>query len=719
MFRDVSPLIKPRKVAVIGASAKKVSQGNVVIANLKDWNWQGEILPVHPTAPEIDGLPTVKSISELPRDTDTVIVAIPASGVLAALQEMEAHGIASANVFANGFTAVEEKAIRAFGETSRLHLHGPNCMGLIDFCGRAPLYPSRPSLRIKPGRVSLIAQSGSAAISVMNTITVGLSKVVTVGSEFQLSAADYVAWCADDAETDVVGVVMESVKDPVAFAFAAQKMRDAGKPLVALKVGASEIGSAATRAHTGALISPRDAYDRYFADCGIALVHDYDELVAALECFNLARPVINRGGAAIAGISGGQTALACDVAEEVGLEVSRFSPATQRAVSQFLPGTSGGNPIDIGAVVSKEERKSEDALRAAVEDDNVSVMALLQDCQSSLNPATLENYMLHIPGYAAIGASVKKPVVVISPTSEEIAPRIRAEFDRAGVPIVRGLRAGLAAVRCLANSLDGAPGRWARARVDQTPGTDDLAALRREVESHTGALPADLAFRLLKAYGIPTVPACVAKDEADALAKSALIGFPMVVKVASGDIAHRSDVGGVMLDVRDEGALKQAIAAIRRNVAAKAPNAVIDGFEMQAQLSGEEAVAGFAAAAPFGSMMVTGTGGVRVEIEADRAVGLAPLSLSDAERMIGSTRLGKMLAGYRNLLPKTDLSGYADLLVRLSRLAADLGDLIGGCDLNPVLITPGKGSVCVVDALFIVSDTAGQDAAESPERVLS
>lgn len=717
MFRDVTPLIKPRKVAVIGASAKKISQGNVVIANLKNWKWQGEILPVHPTAPEIEGFATVKSISDLPRDTDTVIVAIPAAGVLAALQEMEAHGIASANVFANGFSAADEQAIRAFGETSRLHVHGPNCMGLIDFRDRAPLYPSRPSPRITAGRVSLIAQSGSAAISVMNTITVGLSKVVTVGSEFQLSAADYVAWCATDPETDVVGVVMESVKDPIAFAQAAQKMRDAGKPLVVLKVGASEIGSAATRAHTGALISPRDAYDRYFADCGISLVHDYDELVAALECFNLARPILNRGGAAVAGISGGQTALACDVAESVGLTVAKFTSATQGLVGKYLPGTSGANPIDIGAVVSREERKSEEALRAAIDDDNVNVMALLQDCQDSLNPATLENYMLHIPGYAAIGASTEKPVVVISPTSGEISPRIRAEFDQAGIPILRGLRAGLAAVRCLSNSLDGAPGAWAEARSDKAPGADDLAALRQEIAGHSGALPAELAFRLLRAYGIPTVPACVVQDETEAAKRAAEIGFPMVVKVASGDIAHRSDIGGVVLGVRDEAALRQAISAIRQNVAAKAPKANIQGFELQAQVSGEEAVAGFVAAAPFGSMVVTGTGGVRVEIEGDRSVGLAPLSASDAERMITSTRIGKMLGGYRNILPTTELSGYADVLVRLSRLAVDLGDLIGGCDLNPVLVTPGSGRVCVVDALFIASDAASEKAEANAEPV--
>lgn len=714
MFRDVTPLIKPRKVAVLGASARKVSQGNVVIANLRDWNWPGEILPVHPTAPEIQGLATVASIAELPDDIDTVVVAIPAGGVLTALQEMEAHGVASAIVFANGFTEADERAIRALGATSRLHIHGPNCMGLIDFPGRAPLYPSRPSLRLTTGRVSLIAQSGSAAISVMNTITVGISKVVTVGSEFQLSAADYVAWCADDPETGVVGVVMESILDPVAFALAAQKMRDAGKPLVALKVGASEIGSAATRAHTGALISPRDAYDRYFADCGIALVHDYDELVAALECFNLARPVPGRGAVAVAGISGGQTALACDIADDIGLRIANFSEPTQAQVRAFLPGTAGVNPIDIGAVISREERQSDEALRAALADDGVSVLAILQDSQDSLNPATLDNYMLHIPTYAAIGAEAQKPVVMISPTSAEISPRIRAEFDRAGIPILRGLRAGLAAVRCLSNSMDGAPGAWARTRIDHRPGTADLAAFRQEIAACSGALSAELGFRLLRAYGIPTVPACIARDEADALAQAGSIGFPLVVKVASGDIAHRSDIGGVVLDVRDEAGLRGAIASIRRNVATSAPDARIDGFELQAQVSGEEAVAGFVAALPFGAMVVTGTGGVRVEIEADRAVGLAPLTAADAQRMIGATRLGRVLSGYRNLLPVTDTAAYADLLVRLSRLAADLGDLIGGCDLNPVLVTPGSGTVCVVDALMILSDTTAADPRQRP-----
>ncbi|WP_322864779.1 acetate--CoA ligase family protein (plasmid) [Aquicoccus sp. G2-2] len=705
MLRDVTPLIEPRKIAVIGASSTKTSQGNAVIANLRDWAWPGDIIPVHPVAPEIDGLRTVAAVAELPGDVDTAIVAIPASGVLKALEEMEALGLPSANVFTNGFSDEDEQAFKVFAATSRMHISGPNCMGIINFPGRVPLYPSRPSLRLKTGRVSLIAQSGSAAISVLNTITVGVSKVITVGSEFQLSAADYVAWCAGDPETDVVGVVMESIKDPVAFAAAAQKMRDVGKPLVVLKVGASEIGAAATRAHTGALISPRDAYDRYFADCGIALVHDYDELVATLECFNFTRPVLNHGGAAIAGISGGQTALACDLAENIGLAVSSFADSTEAEVRRCLPGTNGANPIDIGAVVSREARNSGGALNAVLADDNVNVLAILQDSQDSLNPATLENYMSHIPDFAALGREAKKPVVAISPASGEIAPRIRAEFEAAHIPILRGLRPGLVAVRCLSNSLDGRPGLWARERTKHAPGAEGLADLRREISTHNGVLPSELSFRLLSAYGIPTVASAKVPDEAGAMAQAPSVGFPMVVKVSSKDIPHRSDIGCVVLDVSDEAGLKGAIATIQRNVAAKAPDARIDGLEMQAQVSGEEAMAGFAAAAPFGSMIVTGTGGVRVEIEADRAVGLAPLSAESAEQMIASTRMGKVLSGYRNLLPVTDTSAYADLLVRLSQLATDLGDLIGGCDLNPVLVTSGTGDVCVVDALMILSDT--------------
>lgn len=707
MVRDVCSLVRPKTVAVIGASAKRASQGNVVIDNLRKWKFTGRVIPVHPTADVIDGLPALRGISDLPPDVDTAVVAIPAAGVLESLVALERANVRSAIVFANGFSAEDEDRIRAFGATSQIAIHGPNCMGLINFPDSIPLYPARPSLRTRSGRCSLIAQSGSAAISVMNSISIGLSKIVTVGSEFQLAAADYLAWLATDEATNTVGIVAESIKDPVDFAEAVERIRSAGKGLVVLKVGHSELGAAAVKAHTGALITRSDAYDRYFAECGVAVVDDYDELVASMECLSQAGPSGGKGSVAIVGISGGQTALACDVAEEVGVKLARFETKTSEAVRSFLPGNNGDNPIDLGATVQPERRKVPEALRAVLADSSVDALAILQDAQASLNPYGLESYREVIGIYGQVGKQAAKPVVVVSPTSESLHERIVTVLSEGHVPLLRGLHAGFIAIRNLGIGQVGKAGRWARMHSQDRSFYNDAAGdLRRCLSGVSGTVPQELCARILKAYGLPFVRSVLVKDAGEALGRAQEIGFPMVVKIVSPDISHRSDVGGVMLGIDSRAQLGNAIAQIAANVSAAAPKARIDGFELQEQCRADaEAMIGFAATPPFGSLVVVGTGGTLVELQADRAVGLAPMEMDDAVGMIEATRLGKLLAGYRNLMPETDTSKLADLVVRTSQLAADLGDLVMACDLNPVLVRKGSGEVRLVDALMLSGAT--------------
>jgi len=707
LIRDVSFLVRPKTVAVVGASAKRMSQGNVVIENLQKWKFPGTVLPVHPSADMIEGLPALRAIGDLPPEVDTAVVAIPAANVLESLIALEQANVRSAIVFANGFSAEEEARIRAFGATSKIAIHGPNCMGLVNFPDSVPLYPARPSLRIRSGRCSLIAQSGSAAISVMNSISVGLSKVVTVGSEFQLAASDYLAWLASDEATDTVGIVAESIKDPVDFAEAVERIRRAGKGLVVLKVGISELGSAAAKAHTGALITSRDAYDRFFAECGVAVVHDYDELIASMECFSQARPSGGKGGVAIVGISGGQTALACDIANEAGVKLARFEAQTSEAVRSFLPGNSGENPIDIGATVQRELRKIPEALRAVLADSCVGTLALLQDAQISLNPYGLESYKEVIGIYGEVGKQAAKPVVVVSPTSESLHESIVTVLSEAGVPLLRGLHAGLIGIGNLGIGQIGNAGRWARAHSRNRPFHNSAAHdLRQELSRVSGTVPPELCVRVLRAYGLPFVRTVVAKDAGEAMGRAHEVGFPMAVKIASPDILHRSDVGGVMLGINSRPELENALARIAANVAAAAPQARIDGFELQEQFQADaEAMIGFAATPPFGSLVVVGTGGTLVELQADRAVRLAPIEIDDAAGMIEATRLGKLLGGYRNLMPETDTSKLADLVVRTSTLASDLGDLVIVCDLNPVLVRKESGAVCLVDALMLSGAT--------------
>lgn len=704
---DVTSMVRPRAVAIVGASAKRITQGNVVISNLREWGYKGGVHPLHPQAGEIDGHTAYNTASALPAETDTAIVAVPAAQVKSVLDDLENSAVRSAIVFTNGFSADEERLIREMGDNSRLIVHGPNCMGLVNFTDSIPLYPSRPSKRLRPGKVAIVAQSGSAAISVMNTTVIGFSKVVTVGSEFHVSAADYIRWLADDDATTVIGVVAESIKDPVALAAAAEAVHAAGKSLVVLKVGRTATGLAATQAHTGALVSDSDAYDDFFASTNIATVGDYDELVASLECSAVARRMVGGIDIGIIGISGGQTALACDIAESNGIGVAAFSDATRTRLLKALPGASGNNPIDFGATINFEDRNSPEAIAAVFDDESVGAVAALQDTQESLNPATLENYMGILTVYANAGKDAKKPMVVISPTSENVDPGVRDFLATHNVPLVRGLRPGLRAIDNLRLGQKGIAGAWAAARDRKSnyfhPNAEDI---RAEVAKTSGTLTPELSFRILAEYGLPLVKSAVVRNAEEAAAKALDIGFPMVVKVASRDIQHRSDVGGVELGINDENALRAAIARIAENVGKAKPNAVIDGYELQEQVvDGVEAMVGFTSAPPFGPLVVVGSGGTLVEVMADRAVKLAPFDHEAARVMVEGTKLAKILGGYRNLMPPTDLTHLVDVTVKLSQMASDLDGVLSECDINPVVIRKGSGDVRIVDALFISTGT--------------
>jgi acetyltransferase len=702
--RDVTSMLRPRAIGVLGASASRRTQGNGVIQNLQKAGYSGRIFPIHPTAETIDGLSVVPSIELLPRETELVVVAVPAPGVMDTLTNLDRAGIGSAMVFTNGFAPEAESAFRRFAETSRLAVHGPNCMGVINISDQIILYPSTISDRVRRGKVALIAQSGSAAISLINSSSVGFSKIVTVGSEFQVAAPDYMRWFAEDDETRVIGVVLESIREPRAFAEAVGEIHDAGKSVIVLKVGRSELGAKAVKAHTGALISPIDAYDCFFEDIGVPSVEDYDQLAASLECFAVCRASAKGLRLGLVGISGGETALACDIAAEVGVPIASFSEATTARIRAAQPGATGQNPLDLGATVHHTVEQDREAVDAILDDPGVDILAAIQDAQGTLTPTMLGNYTPRIRAYGEHGRASTKPVLLLSPSSENTHPQITADLEPCGVPVLRGLRNGLVAMRSL-----GKHGRWMAARgakeqspAGAVPAADRLSRLREEVAACSGPLPWPLAAKLLAAYGIPLVRSGFAKTVEEASQRAKEIGYPIVLKISSPDIPHRSEAGGVALGIADDDGLRAAIGRMLASVKVYRPEAGVDGLELQEQLSDwVEAMAGFSQAHPFAPLTIVGMGGTLVELQADRAVSLSPFSSAKAEAMIEATRLGKLLGGYRNLVPKTGIAELAALVSNLSRLAADFSGQISECDINPVLVHPGSGEVRVVDALLI------------------
>lgn len=699
-MRDVEPLLRPRTVAVIGASGSRQTQGNGVIRNLKLVGYDGRIIPVHPTALEIDGFSAVSAVGELPPGTDVAVVAIPAQSVAGVLAELDQAKVRSAVVFSNGFPAAEEQAFKALAANSAMAIHGPNCMGLINLTNPLRLYPSTVTDKVHRGSVALIAQSGSAAISLVNSTAVGLSKVVTMGNEWQVTAPDYMRWFATDDATSVVGVVLESIKNPSDFAAACRAVRGAGKRLVVLKVGRSTVGVAAVRAHTGAMISRDDAYECFFESCGIPVARDYDELIASVECFAACGKRPRGGRTGIIGISGGETALACDVATDQGLTLATWSEATEAKVRAALPGAAGVNPLDLGSTPNHDLEQDEQAIGAILNDPAVDQLVIVQDCQATLTNTMRGNYTPRILAYGRYAAGTDKPLVMISPTGENTHDEIVQAMAAQGVPVLRGMRPGMVALRNFGILADPPARQW-HAPAPQ-PG-----AFAAEIAGHAGPLPSELCQRILQAYGIPVVRSALVASVAEALDAASRIGFPVVAKIASPGVPHRSDVGGVEIGIADADALRVSLDRMRSRVLQAVPNARIDGFELQEEMTDcLEAAIGFIAAPPFGALCMIGSGGVLVELEADRAVALSPISPRQATALIGRTRLGRRLSGYRRLLPPTGTAPLGEILGNVARMAGDLCGVIEACDLNPVLIRKGSGEARVADVLMVSSATA-------------
>ena len=695
-------LVRPRAIAVIGASPGRQTLGNVALENLARFGYAGRVVPVHASREPIAGFPSVGSIEDLPDGIDVVLTSIPAGGVADAVRRLDARGVPAAIVNTAGFTPGQEEELRALVARVRTLVHGPNCMGLINLTDATPIYTGGITPRLKAGRTAIVAQSGSAAISLINSAEIGFSKVVTIGSEFRVTGADYLGWLATDEATDAIGLVLEAIPDPDGFADALDKAQAAGKRVALLKVGRSARGARATMAHTGALVGSDDAFGAFAARHGLPLLGDYEELGAwfALTARDARRPA--PGAVALMGISGGETALACDVCEAVGLRLAVFADDTAEAVRRALPGVSGENPLDIGQSVGRAPGGPLDAMRAIMDAPETALGVVVQDVQVDLPESSHRNYTVHLTAVAELARATAKPVVLVQPTSERMSGRLLGVIADTDVPARRGLRAGLVAVKTVRD--------WHARRPDprrlrgHRPSPERLALREAVAAAPPGPLSADLTARLLAAYAIPVVRSALARTATEAAALARGIGYPLVAKVASPDIPHRSEIGAVALGLTDEAALAAALARIERNVRRHAPGAVIEGFELQEELVDRvQAMVGYQATPPYGALTIVGTGGVLVELEGDRTVGLSPVTPEEADAMLRATRLGRRLDGYRNLMPVTDRAPLAELASRLSELAADFHDLVPECDLNPVLIASGSGEVRVVDALFVAA----------------
>jgi acetyltransferase len=654
---------------------------------------------VHPAAEQIDGFAVYKRIRDVPGPVHVAYVSLPAASILGVLGELETAGCRSAVVPTGGFSEAEFQRLRDFTAQAAMAVHGPNCMGVINYSDRLPLWSSGGVFTERDvGNIALITQSAAAAFLADATEGANFSKIISTGNEVGLRTSDYARWLAGDPHTRVVGAVLDSIVDADDFVDAVAVLRKAGKPIVVLKAGGSRAGALATKAHTGALIGGQEAYRAFFRSLDVPLVHDYDEMAVALSC--LANPWIPRPAGARLGIvtdSGGEAALMADLAELEAVELAEFSPATTAALRSINNGIEVNNPLDAGSAIEATGESYLESYQQVIADPDVDSLLVVVEAQASAPTGQLSDSHPIVSGIRMTAERLPgKPVLAVSSSSINTSPDFRQMLGPR-VPLLRGMRNGLVAARALAGNRRPVPER--RDRPSPPPGS--LDQLRAAVAEHSGPLDARLTRRLLMAYDLPLVGSVLVVDanEAETWAEGR---YPVVVKAASTAIPHRSDIGAVITNVRGPGELRAACQLIADRVRKARPGVRLDFFEVQQQVDGEhESMLGFLADPVFGALVSVGTGGTLVELRNDVAFGLAPIDLDEARWLISRTELGRLLSGYRNLLPVTDLLPLADMCVRVSWLARDFLGLLAECDLNPTFVEPVTGRVCIGDALLV------------------
>ena len=700
-------LFSPRSVAVVGASPRKTSPGRAVLANLHSAGFAGAIHLVNPHYDEIERVRAVKSYADLPDVPDVVAVAVPAAAVPAAVAAAAQKGTAVAIIVTAGLGHGPgsladqcEKNARAAG----MRLVGPNCLGVL--VPGAKLNASFAASAPPAGDLALISQSGAVAAGLAEWASVrgiGFSAVVSIGDSIDVDFADLLDFFAMDRGTRAILLYIESVRDARKFMSAARAAARA-KPVLVIKSGRHAQGARAALTHTGALAGSDAVYDAAFRRAGLLRVLDLDELFAAAE--TLCRLTALSGKRlAILTNGGGVGVLAVDRLADLGGELAGISPETTKKLDAALPPIwSRANPVDIAGdaddaryALALEHLLDDDANDAVLVMNVPTALASAIDAAKSVIAVTEQHHKKHFP---------PKPVFAMWVGESSAAAKA---FEAAGIPSYATESAAISGFahivryRELRDLLMATPPNLPR---DFAP---DIAGVRPVIdgalrEQRTWLDPIETT-RVFSAYGISITPATLAgnAEEAVAAARPHLAkGTPVVLKIQSPDIVHKSEVGGVRLNLANEDAVRAAAVEILRSARAAKPEARITGitvFPMIVRPKARELIVGVADDPTFGPVIVFGQGGTAVEVISDKALALPPLDLELARRLIGRTRVSRILKAYRNV-PAADERAVELLLVKLAQLVADFPE-IREIDLNPVLAD--ETGVIAVDARVSVA----------------
>jgi acetyltransferase len=714
IVKSIHAMLHPRNIVLVGATDKPGNYAERIWNNLVKYGFEGGLYPVNAKRETIWDVTCYKDFTGLPEAPDHVLVLVPARSAVQVIRDAAAAGARSATIVTSGFSELQDEESqklatelqRAVRETG-LAVTGPNCLGNLSAGEKLFINIDDRVVTMEQGAVAIAGQSGAIVMAIRQALEdrgVGVGYMVTTGNEAGLETPDLMRYFAADPSIRVIVVYLEGVRNTKAFRDACKAARAASKPVIALKLGASEGGRAAAMAHTGALAGSIETFDAIATREGVIRVRGLDELIETTECFvHAAVPKGDRLAAVT--LSGGKRGLLIDAFHADGLNFTSLSAHVSGELAKMLgPGSIVGNPLDAGFAAVVDPSVYMKSIKLMIDDPDIDIVII--DAELPKAPHELRERNLRIVNEMASRAS--KPVIYISAMSigfTEFTKTLRKSLPH--IAVMQGLDRAVTAIKSL---LDYAKLRKEVPDIAVSSRPAARAVLEKMLKSASGAALDEIASKkLLKAYGIPISREGIAQTSAEAVKLAKQIGFPVVAKVVSAEILHKSDIGGVVLNLNSATDVKKAFNDITARVKKLKGKPKLDGVLIAQQVKADlELVVGASLDAEMGPVVLFGTGGVDIELMKDVALAGAPLDEAEARQLIGRTKAGIKMRGYRGK-PALHETSAVKALVGLSNLITDAGDRIASIDVNPFLINAKTG--VAVDALIVLNNAAAKRAA--------
>lgn len=695
---NLNKLLKPTSVAVIGASEKEGFGGDVCRNILSYVEDRSHVYFIHPKRDSVFGVPCYKSISDVPENVDLMVICTSQKTVIPLLQEGAKKGVGGAVVFASGYGEVgtaegkqNEAELIAAAKELNIAVMGPNCAGFVNYIDNVQAFAFISAKRDRKGSVGVVSQSGQLCLSMMDDPGMRFSYNISAGNGKIVQMEDYMDFLVDDEDTKVVSIYIEGVKNADKFAAVLKKAAEKRKPVVILKAGRSAKGGAIAASHTGSLSGSDASFDAVLKKFGAIRVDDLEELIAMSLMLSTMKRMPEKATFASMNLSGGETGICADVGSLNGIEYPDFTEETLKKLKEQLPSyASPNNPLDMTASLSYDADLYAGALRTVMDDPNIGMVLIGYTLLLEIADPCIHYMYKGIEKVVQEKGGNCKPIAMIPFAENTRNPEYQEKLFQIGVPVLPPPVYAFKLLRHLADF------------IAYEPETKTLElAVGHPKSEETQALSEHESKQELKVYGVPVPDEVIvtSKEEAAQFAKNH--PGPLVMKVESADILHKSDVGGVKLNVCGPEVAEKAYEEIMESVTAKRPDAHINGILTVPMLdAGVEIIIGVNNDPQFGPMIMVGMGGVFVEVFKDVALYPAPLKEEEALEMLKSLKSFKLLNGYRGT-EKCDIKALCQTIVAISNYAQANKDVLKELDINPLFVYPEGKGVGVADALIV------------------